>query len=265
MSQISGATECSSFQGSQYFLDYYKTSDGVADTSRLIGRCAGGLNFIPSFGGKMAPVHTLFGLIGSWFDIPNTIRDGLTFAESIKDLQGSCLEAPQDMGAKVQKSAEMGLTFAATGCSALLSLHELNVVNLGSAASFVSALTIAGFGYNIFTAVADGVGLFDALSDVQKYRDALEKETIFQDRELLQHKIHISCLRAVKKAVSIAWAVLGLIAVVFAALSLGLSVIPFLILGVSSVYVILNMALYFYGRAVEDGRKARLQQGIIFS
>lgn len=225
---------------SAYLIDYSKEGNGFDAHCKALEYVARGVEYAcPSMKGHMAPALVVANVGQGWVKLPNLFKDGI-----------ACGEGMQEGYKRVILDS---LQVVNTGTDLVSSLHDLAIIDLGS------ALAPVGVVFNATSLIIDTAGIVDEVSSVQDYKAGIEKEAISSERKYLNEKINLAYLNITRKAASIAWAVLSLICLLFAALTVGLSIIPYLILGVSIVFLSMNIATYFYGRTIEDQHKAALQ------
>lgn len=134
-------------------------------------------------------------------------------------------------------------TYNASGVA--LFLDGIRVINLKD--------LVGGVKMTFWTALGlvDFVNLFSEAGNLEGLRKSHEDAKSDEVKELIQHKINLSCLEIAKSTTTVAMAAIALTALVFVSMAHYVLFSPVAILGLTTVWLVLNFMTFFYSRMIE--------------
>lgn len=228
-----------------YVQDYCKDPSRMRDTADLTSHAIGWMNQMPLSDATLSTANTIRDhakKVSGGLSIPLLASTGIDFFKK---------------GFNDSEVAKRGLELIGRSADAALFLDSAKIVNLKGA-----ALPVEG-------AMWGAGGLYDVWDLVQQVRDSeihganMEKATAPEAKDLHRSKRYLANLTIIKNVTSIALAVIAIISLIFGYMAMGVMIVPIVFLALSTLFVVLNIVTYFYGRMVEDQQKLLENQGKI--
>ncbi len=241
-----------------HITTYLDSTTGAGDLFRVIDHALECVRNILSLSDAAldltSKVSRVINFSGISLSIPAIFTEANSFRKKIFQFVVS-QNLPYSDGLRHQKIVRAGKGAALSGVSlgnavaqATLFLHQVKIVDLAG------YLPTVDFIYQGTSLVADGSELIEEAYKINTYRS--ERPRSPREAAELEKKTWLSWMVVIKDVASVALAAIALVGIVFEITASSMTVVAPLVLGLTTVWLSMKIASYFYKQVLEDRRAA---------
>ncbi|MBX3718520.1 MAG: hypothetical protein KF898_02590 [Parachlamydiales bacterium] len=244
--------------GFDHVATYLDSTTGAWDLFRVIDHALEYVKNIPSLSDGTreltSKISGAISLSGISLSIPAIFTEANSFRKKVFQFAAS-QDLPYSDGLRHQKIMQAGKGAVVSGMSlanaisqASLFLNEVKIVNLAE------LLPTVDFIYQGTSLVTDGAELIEEGYKINSYQS--EQPRTPRETAELEEKTWLSWMVVIKDVASVATAAIALVGIVFGIAASSMAVVAPLVLVLTSVWLSMKIASYFYARILEDRRSA---------
>ncbi|HSW87326.1 MAG TPA: hypothetical protein VLG49_07515 [Rhabdochlamydiaceae bacterium] len=225
-----------------YITKYVTTTDGAGD---LFGVVETGLEYLKKLPLKLKRIEH----IDRVQNVANVAGSSLVFSDIISGINKVRKLAFEQTPKAMKAFFIDGFYLIGDIAKGAGFMHENKLVNLGKTAPVANGV------YNVGYLFANSLGVVEKRKGIKENKIVMAHSRSELEKNYLSQKNNLKMLKIVQKISSIALSIIGLGALFVGYNLTGAGAIPSVVLTFSTVYLILHITNYFYGKIITDRLK----------